>query len=74
MVLEIETRVMRQELVTLRLRRGRMYWLSKRRRYEWRKYARQVQGRGSNGTGPLSFLKISNFSANYSFNELYRRY
>ena len=28
---------------------------------------------GSNGTGPLSFLKISNFSANYSFNEQYRR-
>ena len=24
---------------------------------------------GSNGTGPLSFLKISNFSANYSFDE-----
>ena len=31
-------------------------------------------GRGGSGSsGPFSFLKISNFTANYSFNELYRR-
>jgi hypothetical protein len=28
---------------------------------------------GSSSSGPFSFLKISNFTANYSFNELYRR-
>lgn len=28
---------------------------------------------GSSSSGPLSFLAIKNFSANYSFNELYRR-
>jgi cell surface protein SprA len=28
---------------------------------------------GSSSSGPLSFLKISNFTANYSFNEQYRR-
>ena len=28
---------------------------------------------GSSSSGPLSFLKISNFTGNYSFNEVYRR-
>ena len=31
------------------------------------------RGGGSTSSGPLSFLKISNFTGNYSYNEQYRR-
>lgn len=31
------------------------------------------RGGGSSSQGPLSFLRISNFTGNYSFNEIYRR-